>query len=192
MPISSCNSQNVLNTVGQLAPVVIDVLIAICGATAQPAPALCSSGGDLLRADEQKVISLWQAYLDALKAGTATPDAWAALNIAVNVFMNQSADVFALIRIVNPAKQKEILLMVAAAQALLAVIEHLMPNPPATAMSMSALHSRRFLAHLPAPNVKTQKYDRQFFEQWRKGWNELPGVKARKMEIRGAGFGWLR
>jgi hypothetical protein len=189
MPVTGCNSQTVLNRVEALEPVINDVLVAACPFLPSPAPVLCSTGEGILTADEAKLFKLWQDYITAQAAGTATPGAWADLNAALQVFVNDAAQVFALAHIVNGTHQTEILAMVTAVEALLAVVESLLPHPPAVAVSMAAIRSARFASSLPAPNPKTGVYDAEWFKGWQKNWNNLPGVKARKMQIKGTG--WL-
>lgn len=185
VPMIACNSQSALNDVQSLAPVITDVLLATCPFLPAPAPDLCATGGAALSAAESRVFTLWQAYITAEKAGTATPSAWTQLNVAMRVLINNAADVFALVHVVDPAHQTELLAMAGAAQALLAVVESLLPNPPAGTVTMAALN-KQLTTKLPAPNPKTGKYDREFFNGWKKNWNSLPAVRARKMQVGGS------
>ena len=184
MPVVGCNSQQTLNEVKSLAPVITDVLIAACDFAPPPAPALCATGAATLATLETHAFTLWQAYLTAEKAGTATPSMWAELNLAFQVMVNQASDVFALAHIVNAAHQAEILQMVDAAEALLAVVEGFMPAPPVR--SMAAMRTMRLAAKLPVPNPKTGKYDQAFMKAWQKKWNKLPAVQVRHMQLGGS------
>ncbi len=191
MAMTACNEQAVLNDVERFAPAITDVLIVACEFTTSP---LCAVGGPILTASEQELFTIWQAYITAQANGTATPGLWNDLNSALETLVTQSENVFALAHVVNGVHQQEVLDLATAAEGLLAVIESFLPATPATPAPTPAavqhnLHpAGRLAANLPKPNPKTGKYDRGWSSSWVKNWNALPGVKLRKMQIRGVGF----
>lgn len=187
LPATSCGSQAVLTDVERFGPVVTDVLVAACGFTVSP---LCTTLGPEINAAEQKLFTLWQAYITAQKNGTATPGLWNDLNAALSVVIAQAQQVFSLVHVINPAKQAEILAMATAAEGLLAVIETFLPASPGTS-AVAVTHTVRqggaitaHALHLPAPNPQTGQYDRAWFRSWVAYWNALPGVVSRHMECK--------
>lgn len=171
----ACNSQNVLNDVKRFAPVVTNVLVAVCAFTANP---LCATGAAIVQKDEQVVFKLWQDYINAQVAGTATSAMWNNLNAAFTTLVNDSADIFNLVTVIPGVDQPKIIGLVVAAQALLAVIESLFPASPNKTLRKAVL-----VKNLPAPNPKTGRYDKGWFNSWQKNWNSLPLVKEKHLEI---------
>jgi len=189
MPTTGCNSQTALTELEKFAPVATNLLVVACEFTASP---LCITGGAVLTAAEKHTFVLWQAYLDAQKKGTATPGLWSDLNAALDVLIANSADVFALARVVNGPHQQEVLAMATATETLLAVIESLLPaNPAPKVMAIGAVsgtataaRAARLATFLPKPNTKSGTYDATWFKQWKKDYNALPAVQSRKMQLK--------
>ena len=177
----ACNQQTALNDVQKFAPVVTSVLTAACAFTTNP---LCLSSAAKIKADEESVFTVWQDYINAVAAGTATSAAWNNLNAVLTTLINDSTDIFtfasSLGGVVSPVQQAEVIALVTAAQGLLAVIEALLPAPPAgVSIERRALLNDK----LPSPNAKTGKYDADWFKSWQKNWNNLPLVKERGLQI---------
>jgi hypothetical protein len=185
MPTTACNSQNVLTEVERFGPVVTNLLVVACEFTSSP---LCATGGALLGDDEKLVFSLWQAFLNAQQKGTATAALWNDLNAALDTLISNSSDVFALAHVVNGPHQQEVLAMATATQALLAVIESLLPANPAPSARAMAARAPRLATFAPPPNTKSGKYDSAWFRQWQKEYNALPAVVSHKMQVKGGGF----
>ena len=178
----ACNQQNALNDVQKFAPVVTGVLTAACAFVKNP---LCLTAAGKIKADEQNVFTVWQDYINAVAAGTATSAAWNNLNAVLTTLINDSTDIFtfasSLGGSVTPQQQTEVLALVVAAQGLLAVIEALVPASPAASPSF---RKATFSKHLPSPNPKTGKYDSGWFKSWQKNWNSLTLVKEKKLQIK--------
>jgi hypothetical protein len=198
MAMTGCNEQAVLADVERFAPAITDVVVVACEFTVSP---LCATAGPILTAAEQRLFTIWQAYITAQANGSATPGLWNDLNAALADLVTQSQNVFALAHIVNGVHQQEVLDVADAAEGLLAVIESFLPSlpgsvpspvPAAPGLTPSALsvavHPGRLAAKLPKPNPKTGAYDRGWSAAWVKSWNRLPAVRSRKMQIRGLGF----
>lgn len=182
MPATSCTGQGVLNDLEKFSPVVTNLLVVACEFTASP---LCSTGGALLSAAEQHVFVLWQAYINAQAKGTATAGLWNDLNSALDTLIKDSSDVFSLAHVVNGQHQQEVLAMATATEALLAVIESLLPANPAPSVKAMSARAPRLATFLPPPNTKSGKYDSAWFKQWEKNYNALPTVQSHKMQIKG-------
>lgn len=188
MPLMGCNKQAVLNDVQKFAPAVTNLLTIACEFTASP---LCATGGALLNAAEQHLFTVWQGFLDQEQKGSTQPGAWNDLNAALQDLITKSQDVFALTHVVNAQHQNEVLAVAASVQALLAVIESFLPPQPAVpgVQAMIAPRQPRMATFLPAPNAKTKKYDRAWFQQWKADYNKLPAVQARHLQIKTGLFG---
>lgn len=176
LSLTACNSQNVLNDVQRFAPVVNNVLVAACAFTTSP---LCTTGAAKINADEKVVFKLWQDYINAQAQGAPTPGLWNDLNAAFTTFVTDATDIFSLAGGISGPQQQEIVALVVAAQALLAVIESFFPAPPAGSAVKASFSKEK----LPAPNPKTGKYDAAWFSSWQKNWNNLPLVKEKNLQI---------
>jgi hypothetical protein len=189
MPLTACNEQTALNDVQRFAPVVTNLLAIACEFTSSP---LCATGAAELNRAEALAFTLWKAYLAAQASGSATQIGWNNLDSALQVLISKSSAVFLLAHVVNGMHQKEVLDVAMATQALLAVIESLEPpSPAATTAGLMAAREKtapRLRTFLPPPNPKTSKYDKAWLRTWEKGYNSLPAVKARKMQVRHAFF----
>jgi len=179
MPTTACNSQTVLTDLQRFAPVVTNLLTLVCEFTANP---LCATGGALLSTAEQHVFTLWQSYINAQAKGTASPALWNDLNAALETLISQSTDVFSLAHVVSGPQQQQILAVASATEALLAVIESMLPANPAPAKMMA--RAPRLATFLPKPNAKSGQYDRAWLKQWEKDYNALPAVEGHSMQVK--------
>jgi len=159
---TACNSNFALTEVERFQPIVTNVLVLACTFTSNP---LCQSAGAKINQDVASVIQLWTAYNAAVQNGTATQAIWNDLNAAFTTFEQDSAEIFALVNVVNPAHQQEISAIVAAAQVLLASIEVAFPASP------SAVTKRTAVFRTAHP-LK----DKVAFETWEKDYNNTVNV----------------
>jgi hypothetical protein len=181
MPTTACNSQSVLTELEKFAPIATNLLTVACEFTSNP---LCAIGGGLISDAEKHVFVLWQAYIDAQNKGTVTPSLWNDLNSALDVLISRSSDVFSLAHVVNGPHQQEVLTMATATEALLAVIESLLPPNPSPLKAMA--RPARLGTFLPKPSANG-KYDAAWFKQWQKDYNAIPVVETHKMQVKS---GW--
>jgi len=187
MPTTACNSQSVLTELEKFGPVVTNLLTLACEFTSNP---LCGTGATLLGDSEKHVYVLWQSYLDAESKGKATAGLWNDLNSALDVLISHSSDVFSLAHVANGQNQRDVLAMASATEALLAVIESLLPPNPAPTNALTAramARPARLGTFLPKANPKNGKYDAAWFKQWTKDYNAIPAVETHNMEIKS---GW--
>jgi hypothetical protein len=184
MPTTACNSQSVLTELEKFGPVVTNLLRLACEFTSNP---LCSTGAALLSDSEKHVYVLWQSYLDAESKGKVTAGLWNDLNSALDVLISHSSDVFSLAHVANGQNQRDVLAMASATEALLAVIESLLPsNPALNALTARAMtRPARLGTFLPKANPKSGKYDAAWFRQWTKDYNAIPVVETHKMQVKG-------
>jgi hypothetical protein len=182
MPTTACNSQTALTELEKFGPVITNLLTVACEFNPTP---LCGTGAALLTEAQKHVVVLWQAYLAAQSKGTATPALWNDLNSALDVLISHSSDVFSLAHVVNGQNQRDVLAMASATEALLAVIESLLPpNPaPTNALTVQAMaRPARLGTFLPKP-AQSGKYDATWFKQWQKDYNAIPAVQLHKMQV---------
>lgn len=188
MPTTACTSQGVLTELEKFGPVVTNLLVVACEFTSSP---LCATGAAQIADSEKHVYVLWQSYLDAQNKGKATAGLWNDLNSALDVLISHSSDVFSVAHVVNGEHQRDVLAMASATEALLAVIESLLPaNPaPTNALTVRAMaRPARLGTFLPKANPKSGKYDAAWFRQWKKDYNALPAVQLHKMQVKGSGL----
>jgi len=159
---TACNSNLALTEVERFQPIVTNVLVLACTFTSNP---LCQSAGAKINQDVASVIQLWTAYNAAVQSGTATQAIWNDLNAAFTTFEQDSAQIFALVNVVDPAHQQEIAAIVAAAQVLLASIEVAFPASP----SASAKRASVFKTSAPLK-------DKAAFEAWEKDYNNKVNI----------------
>jgi hypothetical protein len=144
---TGCNSATFMADVSKLSPAITNALRIYGTATGnQIALSLASK----IDGDEPTVQKLYADFEAAVKSGNAQQQAqaWTYLNAAFTVFEEDASQAFTLMSGLIPGPiQAEITAMVAAAQVLLAVIESLMPAPPA---GVSGQKAARFASKLPA------------------------------------------
>lgn len=138
----ACNSATVINDIVKLVPVVNDILdIVVASGAMDAAQAKAIQNKDA--ADAAIVQKAYQDFIAARQSGAAqTPELWNVMNAAFSVFEQDSSQVFQLAQVHNANVQNKVNLMVASAQAALAIIETLVPANPINGAQIS----RRFSA----------------------------------------------
>jgi hypothetical protein len=126
----------------KFAPLLINVLEIVAAATGSDTSSLQAK----VTKDLADLENLWTAY-------EANPNAtaWEALNDIFTVVENDASTVFDLVHITDPATQAKAMIIVAAAQAIFAILETLFPSAPASLLALKKVAvPTRFAKYLPA------------------------------------------
>lgn len=141
VPMTACNVGTLIQDITKFLPVATDILSIVTQFTGTSYTSL----GQKIQTDAALVQKLYTDY----ESNVGNGGAWNDLNAAFTTFSADVQQAFALAQVANPVVQGKIVAMVAAAQTLFAIIESLLPSPPASA-GPAAVKSAHFAAHAPS------------------------------------------
>jgi|HubBroStandDraft_5_1064220.scaffolds.fasta_scaffold42294_5 hypothetical protein len=158
----------VVQDVAKFIPVVTNVAEAVCSFT--PAAAICAAGSTIVTASSQALITALNNYYAALSNGTVPPTILGALQAAIASFENDASNILNAIHVVDAKHQQDIEGLVAAASALLGVIELLFPQAATAQVQLRFSASRTV--------VKTSDFN---MGAWVKDYNATVDITKKKL-----------
>jgi hypothetical protein len=154
---TACNTSQIITDVERFLPAVLNILTVVAAFNGQNYGQL---SGKIQQdaTDVEKLINAFQA--------TKSQGIWNDLNSAFTVFEQDANTVFELSNVVSGPSKNKVLLMVGAAQTLLAIIESIVPAAPAPAPALA----KKFAAHAPIAKLT--------LGQWASSYNKTIAVKT--------------
>ena len=158
MTQTACSTSQIITDVERFLPAVLNIITVVSAFNGVNYSNLQAK----VQQDAVDVEKLVQDYQQTNSVGI-----WNNLNAAFTVFEQDASTIFQLANIVNGNAQNKVLLMVGAAQTLLAIIESLVPPPPASVANQSA---RMFATHAPTAKLT--------LGQWVDSYNKTIAIKT--------------
>ena len=157
--MTGCNLGTIITDITKFIPVIVDILQVVSMETGKNTTDIQAKVAN----DANLVLTLVKAY----EANQTNGSIWSDMNAAFATFEQDSAEVFQLAQVGNSNSQAKVSLMVVTAQTLLAIIETLIPAPPA---GVADTRSSKFKASLPATKLT--------LGQVATNWNSVVAVKT--------------